>query len=156
MRYPNFARALIVGGAWSKFMKTYRAWVRDALGDENSSEVDTARLAQNHPDWVAWLEQIYGQDGWRPLLVHMKRMWTTPLNYTPENFAQVLAPTLVLIGDRDELVPVEEATEMYRLLPRAELAVIPGAVHGSFFSEKVAPFQSIMLEFLLRHRGSSR
>jgi pimeloyl-ACP methyl ester carboxylesterase len=137
-------------------MKTYRAWVRDALGDENSSEVDTARLAQNHPDWVAWLEQIYGQDGWRPLLVHMKRMWTTPLNYTPENFAQVLAPTLVLIGDRDELVPVEEATEMYRLLPRAELAVIPGAVHGSFFSEKVAPFQSIMLEFLLRHRGSSR
>ena len=83
-------------------------------------------------------------------------MWTTPLNYTAEDFAQVAAPTLVLVGDRDELVPVEEAAEMYRLLPKAGLAVVPGAVHGSFFSEKVALFQSFMLDFLLRHGGSAR
>ena len=154
MRNRDLARALIVGGAWFKFTETYRTWVRDALGDEKSPEVDTARLAQNHPDWVAWLDQIYGTHRWKPLLVHIKRMWTTPLNYSSEDFAQVAAPTLVLIGDRDELVPVEEAAEMYRLLPRAELAVVPGAVHGAFFSEKVAAFRSLMLDFLLRHSGS--
>ena len=150
MRHPDFARALILGGVWFKFTETYRAWVRDALGDEESPEVDAARMARNHPDWVAWLEQIYGPDGWKPLLVHLKRMWTTPLNYRPEDFAKVAAPTLVLIGDRDELVPIEEAVEMYRLLPKAELAVVPSAAHGSFFSEKVAHFQSLMLDFLLR------
>jgi pimeloyl-ACP methyl ester carboxylesterase len=154
MRYPDVARALIVGGAWFKFTAMYREWVRDALGDEDSPEVDTVRLAQNHPDWVAWLEQIYGPHGWKPLLVHVKRMWTTPLNYSAEDFALVAAPTLVLVGDRDELVPVEEAAEMYRLLPNAELAVVPGAVHGAFFSERVARFQSLMLDFLLRHGGS--
>jgi pimeloyl-ACP methyl ester carboxylesterase len=156
MRYPELPQALIVGGAWFKFTAMYRAWVRDALGDEESPEVDTARLAHNHPDWAAWLEQMYGPEGWKPLLAHLKRMWTTPLNYTPEDFAQVAAPTLVLIGDRDELVSVEEATEMYRLLPSAELAVVPGAVHGAFFSEKVAPFQSFMLDFLLRYSGFGR
>jgi hypothetical protein len=40
---------------------------------------------------------------------------------------------------------------MYRPLPAAELAVVPGANHGAFFSEKVAAFQSLMLDFLLRH-----
>lgn len=156
MRHPDLARALIVGGAWFRFTGKYRAWLRDAVGDEQSPHVDTARLARNHPEWAAWLERLYGPDGWKPLLAHLKRMWTTPLNYTPEDFARVVAPTLVLIGDRDELVSVEEAAEMVRLLPRAELAVVPGAVHGAFFAEKVAPFQSFVLDFLQRHCGSSR
>jgi len=151
MRYPNLPRCLVVGAAWFKFSTVYRAWVRDVVGDEGSPEVDTARFARNHPDWAAWLQQLYGPDDWKPLLVRIKPMWTTPLNYTPDDFAQVVAPTLVLLGDHDELVPVEEAAEMYRLLPRGELAVVPGADHGAFFSAKVAPFQSLMLDFLVRH-----
>jgi pimeloyl-ACP methyl ester carboxylesterase len=151
MRYPDLPQCIAVGGVWFRFSEVYRAWVRDALGDEESPEVDTERLTRNHPDWVAWLEQIYGPEKWRPLLVHMKRMWTTPLNYSPDEFAKVVAPTLVLIGDRDELVAVEEAAEMYRLLPRAELAVVPGADHGAFFSARVTPFQSLILDFLMRH-----
>lgn len=153
MRHPDLARALIVGGAWFKFTPAYRAWVRDALGDEES-EADAVRLRSNHPDWAAWLDHLYGPDGWKPRLVYIKRMWTTPLDYTPQDFAAVAAPTLVLLGDHDELIPVEEAAEMYRLLPRAELAIVPGAAHGAFFSEKVSAFQSLMLDFLLRHGGS--
>ena len=57
-------------------------------------------------------------------------MWTTPLNYTADDFRCVVAPTLVLNGDRDELVSVEEAAEMFHLLPHGELAVVPGADHG--------------------------
>ena len=67
------------------------------------------------------------------------------------DFAGVVAPTLVLVGDRDELVPVEEAAELYRQLPQAEFAVVPGADHGAFLSAKVAAFQSLILDFLLRH-----
>jgi pimeloyl-ACP methyl ester carboxylesterase len=77
-------------------------------------------------------------------------MWTTPLNYTADDFAQVIAPTLILLGDRDELVSVEEATEMFRLLPRGELAVVPGADHSAFFSAAVPVFQSLILSFLGR------
>lgn len=61
MRYPDVARALIVGGAWFKFTAMYREWVRDALGDEDSPEVDTVRLAQNHPDWVACWSRSTGR-----------------------------------------------------------------------------------------------
>jgi pimeloyl-ACP methyl ester carboxylesterase len=151
MRYPDLPQCLIVGGAWFRFTAAYRAWVRDVFGDEDSPDVDTALFARNHPDWATWLEQIYGADNWKPLLAAIRPMWVTPLDYAPEEFAQVVAPSLVLIGDRDELVPVEEAAAMYRLLPTAELAMVPGADHGAFFSAKVVPFQSVMLEFLERH-----
>ena len=155
MRHPDLAQALVVGAAWFKFSAAYREWVGDVVGDEHSPQVDTARFAHKHPDWEAWLQQLYGPDDWKPLLERMKPMWTTPLNYGPDDFAAVVAPTLVLIGDRDELVPVEEAVEMARLLTTAELAVVPGADHSAFFSAKVASFRSIVLDFLLRNRAST-
>jgi pimeloyl-ACP methyl ester carboxylesterase len=153
MRHPALPQSIVMGGVWFKYSDIYRAFVRGALGDEESRDVDTARLARNHPDWAAWLDRIYGSDNWKPLLVELKQMWTTPLNYTANDFATVTAPTLVLIGDRDELVPVEEAAEMYRQLPNSELAVIPDADHGSFFAGKVATFQALIQDFLLRHSG---
>lgn len=151
MRYPDLPQALIVGAAWFKFTDTYRAWVRGVLGDEQSPGVDTEQFARDYPGWAEWLQQAYGPDGWKTFLHQIKPMWATPLNYTPADFARVVAPTLVLLGDRDDLVPVEEAAEMYRLLPNAELAVVPGADHGAFLSAKAAPIQTLMLDFLLRH-----
>jgi pimeloyl-ACP methyl ester carboxylesterase len=135
MRYPDLPQGLVVGGALFKFSAAYLAWVRDAIGDDASPQVNTARFLRNHPDWAAWLEQIYGPDGWKPVLVRCMPMWITPLRYTAKHFAQVVAPTLVLLGDRDELVSVDEATEMFHLLPRGELAVVPDADHGA-----LAPF----------------
>jgi pimeloyl-ACP methyl ester carboxylesterase len=151
IRYPTLPKSIALGGVCFKYSDFSRAFVRDTLGDETSPEVDTDRLARNHPDWAAWLDQIYGPDSWKPLLVQLKKMWTTPLDYTAQDFAEVRAPTLVLVGDRDELVPVEEAAEMYRQLRTAELAVVPDADHGAFFSRKVSTFQSLILDFLLRH-----
>ena len=77
------------------------------------------------------------------------------MTYTAEDFAAVVAPTLLLVGDRDELVPIEDAVEMYRQLPRAELAVIRDADHGSFFSAKATTFESLILDFLRRTSSSS-
>jgi len=59
-------------------------------------------------------------------------MWITPLNYTADDFAEVVSPTLVLIGDRDEITSV------------------------AFFSAGVAAFQSLILNFLLRHARPGR
>jgi pimeloyl-ACP methyl ester carboxylesterase len=154
MRHPDLPRALVVGGAQFRFSVAYLAWVRDAVGDESSPEVDTARFARGHPEWAGWLQSIYGPEAWKTVLARCKPMWTTPLDYTPADFARVVAPALVLLGDRDETVSIEEAADMYRLLPRAELAIVPGATHGAFFGAKAAVFQSLMLDFLLRQGGA--
>ena len=152
IRYPDLPQALVVGAAWFRFSEAYRAWVRALLGDERSPEVDTEQFARDHAGWASWLQQSYGPDDWQRLLKEIKPMWATPLNYTSDDFARVKAPTLVLLGDRDAIVPIEEASEMYRLLPNAELAVLPGADHLACFAN-VPLTQALVLDFLLRHSG---
>ena len=63
MRHPDLPRAIVMGGVWFKFSEVYRAWVRDAVGDETSPEVDTTRLARHHPEWAARLEQLQPPPG---------------------------------------------------------------------------------------------
>ena len=48
---------------------------------------------------------------------------------TAADLGAVACRTLVMIADDDE-VRLEHATEMYRSLPRGELAVVPGTSHG--------------------------
>ena len=54
-------------------------------------------------------------------------------------------PALLLTGDRDPFVPVEQTVELHRLLPGSELAVIAGAGHD--YDER---FTNAALEFLSR------
>jgi 2-hydroxy-6-oxonona-2,4-dienedioate hydrolase len=47
-----------------------------------------------------------------------------------EKLPEVRIPTLIVRGERDPLVPQAWAEELTALLPKGELAVIPGATHG--------------------------
>jgi pimeloyl-ACP methyl ester carboxylesterase len=50
--------------------------------------------------------------------------------WTHEQLRSIVAPTLVILGDRD-IVRVEHAVSMFRLLPSSQLAVLPGTDHMS-------------------------
>ena len=153
MRYPDLPRALVIGGAYAELTGGSSEWVRSILGDEQSSDVDYEKFERENPAFAAGLRQDHGTERWKTLLKEIKPMWNARLNYTPEDFAKGAAPTLVLLGDRDDFVPVEEGVRMYRLLPNAELAVVPGADHPDliFSPSKVAVAQPIILDFLQRH-----
>jgi pimeloyl-ACP methyl ester carboxylesterase len=58
----------------------------------------------------------------------------------------VSSPTLVMIGDRDE-VRIEHAVELYRGLPDAELAIVPAASHG-LLVEKPELCNAVIVDFL--------
>ncbi|HEX8228647.1 MAG TPA: alpha/beta hydrolase [Chloroflexia bacterium] len=153
MRYPDLPGAIVVGGAHLELSDGSREWVRSILGDERSPDVDLEKFEHENPGFAVMLQHLHGPDGWKRLLREIKPMWNAPLNYTADDFAMVTAPTLVLLGDRDGFVPVEDGVAMYRLLPNAELAVVPAAEHTDFiFSPaKVSLLQPLVLDFLLRH-----
>jgi len=48
---------------------------------------------------------------------------------SPDAFQSVSCPSLVIVGDRDEFVDVEDNVALYRALPNAELLVVPRADH---------------------------
>ncbi len=158
MRYPGLARALILGGAQFRFSEAYLEAVRALLGITESEEVDTERLEREQPDWVAYLREahghVYGPEYWKTYVKQIASLWLTPLHYTSEDLAAVTDPVLILIGDRDEGVSPEEAVELFRLLPNAELAVAPASDH-SFIEAKAGLFDTLALDFLIRHRNDS-
>ena len=54
-------------------------------------------------------------------------------DWKDEEIASIKAPTLIIAGDAD-VVTTEHAVKMSRLIPSAELMILPGA-HGSFIGE---------------------
>ena len=67
--------------------------------------------------------------------------------FSKEELASIKAPILIILGDHD-FVRLEHAVETVKLIPRAELAVIPDASHFALFSEpdRVIPVVKHFLE----------
>lgn len=61
--------------------------------------------------------------------------------------ASITSPILIILGDSD-FVRLEHAVETVKLIPSAELAVIPSASHFALFSEpeRVIPIVKHFLE----------
>lgn len=60
----------------------------------------------------------------------------------------VTNPTLVLTGDADVIVPVQNSRNLASKIPGAKLKIIDGGSH-TFFIERAAEFNSMVEEFLL-------
>jgi pimeloyl-ACP methyl ester carboxylesterase len=56
-------------------------------------------------------------------------MARTEPTLTPDDLGAVPTPTLVLAGD-DDVVTLEHTVALYRALPEAQLAIVPGASHA--------------------------
>jgi pimeloyl-ACP methyl ester carboxylesterase len=67
--------------------------------------------------------------------------------FSREELASITVPVLIILGDRD-FVRVEHAVETMKLIPNAELAVVPDSGHFALHSEqrKVIPIVQHFLE----------
>jgi pimeloyl-ACP methyl ester carboxylesterase len=73
---------------------------------------------------------------------------TNPTLPAEDALKHITVPTLIIWGDRDQFLPVENAVELYRLIPNAQLAVIPHADH--FVARtNVKLFAELVKEFIL-------
>ncbi len=140
LRRPDFATRLVLSGVLHRFGPGYLDALRGFLGAE--SFVDPV-WAEARPDWAADCRARHRD--WEALAPQVWELWTRPLGYTEEQLGRVAAPTLLLTGDRDPFISVEQTVELFRLIPGAELAVIPGAGHD--YGE---PFTRAALDFLSR------
>ncbi|HEU4510822.1 MAG TPA: alpha/beta hydrolase, partial [Pyrinomonadaceae bacterium] len=61
--------------------------------------------------------------------------------------AGIASPTLVLSGDADAIVPVQNSRNLAAKIPGAELTIIEGGSH-TFFTERADEFNQIVTRFL--------
>ena len=151
MRYPDLTRALVLGGTCYRFPATYFEAL-EGFGVNRPGELDLERLETEQPEWAGYLKAEHvradDQDYWKTLMTQIAGLWWNVQDYRVEDLQKITAPTLILQGDRDEGVDVEQTVEMYRGIPKAELAVLPNASHGQL--GEVA--NTIVIDFLKRHQ----
>ena len=69
------------------------------------------------------------------------------MNFTPPSLSKLLAPTLIIYGDRAPLYPLEMAIDLYRAIPRSSLWVVPNGAHGPIFGDAAPQFARTALKF---------
>lgn len=102
---------------------------------------DLARWREGNPFMRDYLDDLCGPEG-------------LPVRSPILRVAQIDAPVLLLHGDRDENVPVEQSLAMAEALRNhgkdAEAVVIPGATHY-FTEQQNAAARRTLFDFLRRH-----
>jgi pimeloyl-ACP methyl ester carboxylesterase len=68
---------------------------------------------------------------------------------TEERLAAITCPTLIVSGDADVIVPVQNSYNLARQIPNAELSLVSGGSH-TFFMEQADEFNRVLREWLLR------
>jgi pimeloyl-ACP methyl ester carboxylesterase len=74
-------------------------------------------------------DSAQGAGHWKAVIAQTFDRITQPHGYTFDDLHTIIAPTLVLIGDRDPFCTVEEAAAAYHELQSGELAVLPDTGH---------------------------
>jgi pimeloyl-ACP methyl ester carboxylesterase len=134
LRRPEFARRVVlISGVFHR-----DGWMPEAIDpDAGPPGVLERGYAELSPD---------GPDHYPIVAAKLTRLnWDEP-TLAVSDLSGVTSRTLVMLGDDDE-VTLEHAIQMYRGLPDAELAVVPGTSHG-LLHEKPALCNSILVDFL--------
>lgn len=125
IRHPELVNKIIVASTFYK-KDGAQPWFWDfmtkATFERMPQPLKDAFLKLN-PDSNA-LHKMYERD--------VTRMQSFP-DISEELMKTIKAPAFIIIGDADVVRP-EHAVEMYRLLPHAKLAILPGG-HGDYIGE---------------------
>jgi pimeloyl-ACP methyl ester carboxylesterase len=149
MRYPDKVGGLIIGGITHHISETYFASLK-AMGLEGPGQINFEQAEKNIPQLInLWkTEHVQSPSHWKELITQLSFGMVNPTLPAEDDLRKITVPTLIIWGDRDQFLPVEDAIALYRLIPRAQLAVVPNADH--FVSRtKVTLFAEFVKQFVL-------
>jgi pimeloyl-ACP methyl ester carboxylesterase len=72
-----------------------------------------------------------------------------------DRLPQIKAPTLVITGDQDRMVPPENSRIIADKIPGAELSILQNSGHA-FYTDQLEESSRVILDFLRRHSGVSK
>ncbi|MBC8160985.1 MAG: alpha/beta hydrolase [Roseiflexaceae bacterium] len=151
LRHPDQMTALILGGVVTQPTTQYLAALGD-MGFSQPGQLDFDQFERVYPEFFDTIKtahaHVYGPEYWRRFFLQISELWLGLPTYADEALATILVPSLIITGDRDETGSLDESLRLYRLLPKAELAVIPDADHSAGESEL---FWGAVQDFLIRH-----
>jgi 3-oxoadipate enol-lactonase len=135
--------------AWAERAATVRAHGTGAVAETVVARWFTPGFAASQPEVVAWAQSQLTEtaaDAYASYCDTLRRLDLSPM------LPAITAPTLVIAGAEDPVSPPAKAKAMAAALPRAELAVVPGAAHLTTV-EQPAAVTRLLRDFLGADHG---
>ncbi|MDB4963263.1 MAG: putative alpha/beta hydrolase [Myxococcales bacterium] len=74
-------------------------------------------------------------------------VWRNPGGFTKDQLRGITAPTMVALGDHDEIIELDQIKEMAELIPNGELTVFADTSHFAMWQDPKS-FNKVLIEFL--------
>jgi pimeloyl-ACP methyl ester carboxylesterase len=122
--HPELVRRLVaIGGPRKLADWTPRAQME--LKNAKPSDVE-----RDSPQFVSARKELMPQpERWLEFNEKLNAMWAGPIYVTDEQIRSINVPTLIVAGDHDPYNQIPKMVELFELLPKGELAIIPGCGH---------------------------
>jgi pimeloyl-ACP methyl ester carboxylesterase len=104
----------------------------EATAAKEMKMLDAEKIAVKIPAFAAQLQQRHAPNDWKELMLRTQQMLhdmgqNNPLQLTDYNSIQT--PALILLGDKDKMVSLEETVAVYNALPDAQMGMLPATQH---------------------------
>lgn len=106
-------------------------WNEEIAGKEIQM-LNADKIVQKLPAFAESLRKMHEPADWKQLLAKTAQMMVdmgadNPL--TLDDYPLVTVPTMVLLGDRDKMVSLDETLAVYKSLPGAQMGMLPNTSH---------------------------
>jgi pimeloyl-ACP methyl ester carboxylesterase len=94
--------------------------------------LDADTIARKVPAFADNLASLHAPNDWKTVLRNTAEMLLAmgqdnPLK--PAGYKEITTPSLIMLGDRDKMVTIEETITAYKNLAAAQMAILPGTPH---------------------------
>ncbi len=104
----------------------------NTIAAQETKMLNADKIEEKLPAFATTLQQTHAPNDWKTVLVKTAAMLTqmgedNPLK--PADYPAIQQPVLLMLGDRDKMVTLDETVEVYKNLPKAQLAILPNTAH---------------------------
>ncbi|MCH8546991.1 MAG: alpha/beta hydrolase [Cryomorphaceae bacterium] len=119
------------------------------IASKETKMLDPKVIQEKVPAFASALAKRHGEDSWAHVLNKTADMMRHLGNNNPlTSLENICIPVLCCIGDRDNMVSVEETHNLYKTLPNASFCVIPNTPHP-IEKLNLDVFTAVVLQFAL-------
>lgn len=101
------------------------------------------KIEEKLPAFAQALQQRHAPDNWRDVLqrtIDMLQAMGKDNPLKPEDYSGIAQQCMILLGDRDKMITLEETINVYKTLPDARMGMLPDTHH---------PIEQVNMPYLL-------
>lgn len=104
----------------------------ESIAEREMKMLNAAKIEEKLPEFAATLQIRHAPNNWKTVLEKTAGMLSEMGRNNPlklEDYTVIQQEVLLMLGDRDKMVSLDETVEVYSSLPRAQLAILPNTPH---------------------------